>query len=258
MDFFKVLNSIHVFVEGIKDISNDAVKAFSESFDEWTEKEKNRIAEMVKMGWYPNWATFSFLPEEAAHQTYDEFMMQRIDENIDDIVKEIVHFCENRKDILENAFELYKAENYTACIPLFIIQADGICNENENLSYFFTTRTATKGEKKAPAKASENFDKEKYDFFSKTVLELFEMHTGKKAHELPLTANIDNEKKNELNRHGILHGNYLDYGTKINAYKAFSFLAFIVFSAKDLLQKNLDGQNTDEGKAMNTNQRSDA
>ena len=78
-------------------------------------------------------------------------------------------------------------------------------------------------------------------FFSKTILELFEMHVGKKAHELPLTANIDSEKKNELNRHGILHGdeNYLDYGSKINAYKAFSFLAFIVFSTKDLLQEKL-------------------
>lgn len=238
-EIFKVLKNAYVFVEGIGEILNDAVKSFTESFNEWKEKEKIRITEMAKIGWYPNWATFSFIPEEDAHKTYDEFMIQRIDENFDDIVEKILNFCINRKDILENAFNLYKAENYTACIPLFIIQADGICNENENLSYFFTTRTGTKGEKKAPAKASEKYDKEKYDFFSKTVLELFEMHVGKKAYELPLTVNIDSEKKNELNRHGILHGdeNYLDYGSKINAYKAFSFLAFIVFSAKDLLQK---------------------
>jgi hypothetical protein len=68
------------------------------------------------------------------------------------------------------------------------------------------------------------------------------MHKGKKAKEIQLTSKIDknaiDDKKNGPNRSGILHGdqNHLDYGTKINAYKAFSFLAFIVFSAKNLLK----------------------
>ncbi len=51
-------------------------------------------------------------------------MIQRIDENFDDIVEKILIACENRKDILQNAFDLFKVENYIACIPLFLIQAD--------------------------------------------------------------------------------------------------------------------------------------
>ncbi len=71
MDFFKVLKSIYVFVEEIGEILNIATKSFAESFNEWKEKEKIRITEMVKIGWYPNWATYSFIHEEDAYKTYD-------------------------------------------------------------------------------------------------------------------------------------------------------------------------------------------
>lgn len=229
-----------MFVEGISEILNDAVKSLYEPINEWKEKEKIRISEMVKIGWYPNWATFSFRPDEDENKTHDEFMIERIDENFDEIAEKILNFCSNRKNILQNAFHLYKEKNYIACIPLFLIQADGICDEE--YGYFFTEKERGKG--KASNVISEKHDKDKYDFFSDTVLEIFKMHKAQKVQELQLTSKINkntiDDKKKGPNRSGILHGdqNHLDYGTKINAYKAFSFLAFIVFSSKDLLHRD--------------------
>ncbi len=90
------------------------------------------------------------------------------------------------------------------------------------------------------------------DWFFNLVVEIYEMHKANTDTKIQLISNItqstDNDKKHGPNRSGILHGdqNHLDYGTKINAYKAFSFLAFIVFSAKDLLPKN--GENVEKMK----------
>jgi len=210
----------------------------------WQDDEKSRVFEMLQNGWYPSWATSSFFPDEDVSKTYDEFMIQRIDENFDDIVKRILILCENRSVILKNAFELYKAENYIACIPLFLIQADGI--SDEEYGYFFSE--SNKGKGKAPKlicdkykKIDENNYKHFSDLFFNLVLEIYEMHKEQKAQDRQITSriqkNTDDNKKNGPNRSGILHGdrNHLDYGTKINACKAFSFLAFVVFSTKWIL-----------------------
>lgn len=239
MDLFKISTFVKDIGEILQKIVLPFAKSFNESYHTWTENEKNRITEMVKIGWYPNWATFSFILEEDACKTYDEFMIQRIDENFDAIVEEILSFCINRKDILQNAFNLYKEGNYIACIPLFLIQADGICNEE--YGYFFTHKNRTEG--KASTIITNNHENKEYEFFSDIVIELYKIHKSDKDNKIQLTSRIEHNtienKKNGANRSGILHGdeNHLDYGTKINAYKAFSFLAFIVFSTKDLLSR---------------------
>lgn len=238
MDLFKILNSSAVFVEEVSNMLKEAVIPFVESFNQWKEKETIRVTDMVKIGWYPNWATISFDHKEDACKNYDEFMIQRLDENFDNIVEKILSVCMNRTEILQNAFDLYKVENYIACIPLFLSQADGI--SNEEYGYFFTQKERGKG--KAPKIIIENHENDKYDLFTEIVIELFKMHM-RKTTEIQLISPIANDtisnKMNGLNRNGILHGDqeHLDYGTKINAYKAFSFLAFIVFSVKDILRE---------------------
>lgn len=237
MDLFKVLSSAYVFIEEIGTILKEAVSSFAESLNEWKEQEKVRITEMVKIGWYPNWATFSYTPEDVGiNETYDEFMIRKIDTYFDEITNEILLLCPNRSEILNAAFNLHKQENYIASIPLFIIQADGICDDEQH-GYFFT---ANRGEKKAAGKITDSFENNdlKFEFFTSIALELFETHKGSQI-SAPIKSNTHDQKKNGPNRSGILHGDkdHLDYGSKLNSYKAVSFLAFIVFTTKYLLKK---------------------
>ena len=59
-------------------------------------------------------------------------------------------------------------------------------------------------------------------------------------------------KEKGPNRHGIIHGSrkHLDYGSKINSYKAISFLAFLVFTTKDAFKEIQKRGNTDEVKRL--------
>jgi hypothetical protein len=66
------------------------------------------------------------------------------------------------------------------------------------------------------------------DTITGIFLEILRMKTQFSA---GIRENSAHKKTLAPNRNGILHGSskHLDYGTKVNSFKAFSLLAFVVF-----------------------------
>jgi hypothetical protein len=206
----------------------DGIKFFAEAVNEWQKSQKQNVRQLAECGWFPNWLTFFYDPEPEINDL-DQLMIMHLDDCWSEVTKRIVELCPERKHILEAAFELHKQGNYIASIPLFLSQSDGICSEE--FTYFFTKNNITG--KKASDEILEQFEKGELvvDFFTEILIEPFKIKTqlSQGSSKSSMAA-----KENGPNRHGIIHGSrkHLDYGSKLNSYKAFSFLAFIVFTTK--------------------------
>lgn len=220
--YYPILSAIQkALPEGIEQLAKKA--------REWQEKQKQDVRFMAENGWYPNSLLFFYHPSNEEINNLDALMTSFFDESWDELTKQIINLCQNRKHILETAFKLHKERNYIASIPLFISQSDGVCGEE--FGSFFTKNN---NKPKASEQIIKDFDEGVLDkgFFGEILLEPLKLKSS------PISQHSSKKSKGP-SRHGILHGDkkHLKYGTKVNSYKALSFLAFIVFTTKEELKK---------------------
>ncbi|TKB28634.1 hypothetical protein FCL47_03905 [Desulfopila sp. IMCC35006] len=205
------------------------LQGWAEAAHKWQIDKKKNVEEMAENGWYPNWLTF-FYPNCDDTLPLDDFMINHLNADWEQITERMLELCPNRKHILENAFNLHLSGNYIAAIPLFLSQADGICCESLLKSFLFTEN-----------KVSENIDKlideEKIqaDMFTELFLSPFKLRNH---HNAGVSKSSALAKKLAPSRNGILHGHrkHLDYGTEMNSLKCFSLLSFVVFSTKEIIE----------------------
>jgi hypothetical protein len=233
-----IANAVEIFIQQcaplVKQFTETywpKIEEFAKGVRKWQEDQKISVAGMAKQGWFPNWFTFF---SQIGDKSLDDFMIDHIDQCLDILKQKIVEFSPERKHILEAAFRLHEEGNYIASIPLLLTQSDGICSER--FTYFFTKDPSTGN--KASDEIIQQSERGEFaaSFFTEIMLEPFKV-------KLQICEGASKASKKAKakgpNRHGILHGSrkHLDYGTKINGYKALSFLAFIVFTVKDVLKK---------------------
>lgn len=120
-----------------------------------------------------------------------------------------------RDQILSEAFRAHEEGRYALSIPVFLSQADGIAAK-----FFKTSSVYSFG----------RIDGRVDDFISLNRKDIFESpfhHLVKSL--MPINASGDNRKRyeNPLNRHLVLHGESVDYPSKINSLKSISWLQFI-------------------------------
>ena len=212
-------------------IREAASKAVSQAI-KWQEEKKIEVSYMAEKGWFPNWYTFFSHPEQ--DDSLDSFMISHIDECWEPLKEKMIELCPNRSHIFDVIFDLHEKENYIASIPLIFTQADGICGEE--FTYFFIADQNTK--KKASDDILEKVDcgEIQLNFFTDFLLEPFKT-------KLQISSGASKatkvHKSKGPNRHGIVHGSrkHLDYGNKVNGYKAMSFLAFLIYTTKDEFKK---------------------
>jgi hypothetical protein len=130
-----------------------------------------------------------------------------------------------RGAILERAFRSLREKDYVVCIPLLLIQADGI--GREIIAAATPKFSITSKQRKAQQVIK--------DFIAKSANgppftgEIFELIT----HDIPLTRSEGHQglKPGVLNRHGILHGLDTDYATEANALRAVSWIDYVSYFA---------------------------
>ncbi len=117
--------------------------------------------------------------------------------------------------MIESAFNAHRREKYELSIPVFLAQTDGICKETMDQYLFIKQNSKPCTAIYVKRTISGAFMKAILSPLSRTLP--IEMST----HERP-------ENFNELNRHMVLHGESLDYGTKINSLKVISLINYVV------------------------------
>jgi len=119
-----------------------------------------------------------------------------------------------RAKLLKTAFDAHARGEYELSIPVFLAQADGICQELIGVQLFKKRQNRPATAAYVEAIASDTF----------LAAVLFPL-----AHPLPIssTAHQRGGDFHDLNRHQVLHGESVDYGTEINSLKAISLLNYV-------------------------------
>jgi hypothetical protein len=145
----------------------------------------------------------------------DQIMMAYIESSLSDIRETIVAAFPSRAVVLEKAFRAYQREDYELSMPVRLAQADGIVNEVIGLGLY-------KKDKGVPAIRT-FLDTLATDRFLSALHEPLRVC-------LPLTASAAarSQISSGLNRHQVLHGEDVEYGTKKFGLQAISLVAYVV------------------------------
>lgn len=226
LKIFKPLSDYQKTINNFSNVFKGITSDLQKNFEDLPEKLKSVIIILANEGWFiSNDISLELLLQVNWQeiQTIEEELIVYYEENLLLIQKKLIEAFPNRASILSKAFDAHKNEIYELSIPVFLIQADGICLDLINRSFFGVRNSE---------KLFEDYIKSNV---SGAITEAFLRPLKEK---IPL---VQNEKQrsenfNKLNRHLVLHGKCTDYANKINSLKSISFISYLF----DMLNKTKD------------------
>jgi hypothetical protein len=202
-----------------------------QSFIELPPKMQESILLLAKHGWYldmempmPGILALLEALDEGNQSEIEEALCDYFQDRLARIEESIVKRFPHRTHLVRAAFDAHRREEYVLSIPVLLAQTDGICKEVTDQHLF----TKEKG-KPHTAKYVERWAANK---FRKALL-------GPLAQTTPINAS-ERERpggSDALNRHTVLHGEDVNYGSKKNSLKAISLLDYIVHVLSDAKQQ---------------------
>ncbi|MFK2903006.1 hypothetical protein ISP17_03455 [Dyella ginsengisoli] len=204
-------------------------------FKAYPEEVREGLAVMGKHGWCLDFdmgasapIRFKNLVEEERVQEAHQEMVCHFDARVDSIKQELCDLYPKRQHIIEAAFEAYANAQYILAIPTILAQIDGICLDVVD-AHFFMAKGRKKVKDHVMSIASGSI--------SSAFLAPFEIGL-----EVSLSERDRPEGFSGLNRHMVLHGESVDYGTKENCLKAISVLNYISQSIQRVLGDEEENQ----------------
>lgn len=209
------------FTDNLNAFIRTAVPAFIEEFDKLPKKTRDALLAMGTHGWYLDLEMtlvgVSSLEKAIVDGDSDDAeraLAQYFRENRQRIEEELVNLFPPRARILSSAFNAHTRGEYELSVPVFLIQADGICNDLIGIQLF-----RKRGNVPATAEYVETLADDTFK-----VAMLYPLSVA-----LPISAS-QHERSNSfvgLNRHQVLHGESTEYGTEMNSLKAISLLNYV-------------------------------
>jgi hypothetical protein len=189
---------------------------------------RDAFVTVARQGWYlgPGMVPAAIVQAARAVQAGDEIAVDErfvryYEENVRELVQQLSLWHPARISIINKAVDAHLREEYELSVPVFLAQSDGISQELTGFKLFAKRRVQDKKREPETAAFVRKF---KGGPFRRALIEPFQ-------HLLPITASEAKRRKanNQLNRHAILHGTSLDYGTRVNSAKAFALLYYVAW-----------------------------
>lgn len=191
---------------------------------EWPERNWDVLRTLAQHGWYldpemvftagKEFADFftNGKVEEANEQLCDYF-----DAHCDEIEASLTVQFPTRARLLHSAFEAHRRGQFALSIPVFLAQADGICQEITG-AQLYSQRDGLPKVASTPALAT-------VDSFTRVLLTPI-------VESMPISASQTERGalgRPVFNRHAVLHGESVDYDSRPNGCRAISFLVFVAW-----------------------------
>lgn len=209
------------FQSSIQSLISPAFEQLQRSFRDLPPRTQEALLLLGAHGWYLDlempfpalWELEKALSEGNAEEV-EEALAKYFNSRLDEIEASIIKRFPKREKLIRAAFNAHRRQEYELSIPVFLAQTDGICKEVVK-QYFFMKQNKRPGTAIYVEQiASDTFRKALLSPLTQTL------PIGASEHERP-------KDFNELNRHMVLHGESLDYGTKVNGLKAISLINYV-------------------------------
>ena len=206
----------------------EATKQWQVILDQLPPALRDALATLGVNGWYPDEQMETpdilyyaqSLKAQGDKEAANDELCRYFEKRADGILADLIKRYPNRQRFFHVAFANHKGGQYEASIPLMLAQADGISQDQIQVQVY--SRQRGTGDLKTATHA------EKGDTFERAMRLPFQLL-------LPL---LFNEKEREqarrehgwsdyLNRHLVLHGADLSYPTRLNSYRAMSWLGYV-------------------------------
>mgnify|MGYP003592156326 CR=1 FL=1 len=194
----------------------DSIKKLQDGIASFFNKSRLSHEENIKLlsnyGWYisgefkmKDIALFCQLIKSEKIEEAEKLLINFYRKNKSKLLKQIIKKHPEREPILNEALKAHSKKMFNSSIILFLSQADGITNAK-----IF----------RGPKVFKNNIDMND----NHSIINLIREETA-------LNADTRKEDKTNyftnLNRHGVMHGLEVNYGTEVNSLRALSFLCFV-------------------------------
>jgi hypothetical protein len=204
-------------------------KLIAEVYKNLPENTRRDLANLAEHGWYvdslmtiPDLDKISAAFEGGDIQAAEQELVEHYRSRAQAIEECLCTKFPRRASILREAFAAHARGSYCMSIPVFLIQADGICDEITGFQLYRKQKIDGMPE------TAEYVRQLAENSFTEALLHPLTIKT-------PMTASFRQQKKDEdvLNRHQILHGVSIEYGTERNSLKAISLLNYVAWILRD-------------------------
>jgi hypothetical protein len=209
-----------------------AFKMLQQAFRDLPPRTQRALLLLAEHGWYLDldmpmpeiWELEEALAKGEVNEA-EEALCEYLEKRIPEIEKSISEKFPHRAHLIRAAFGAHRREEYILSIPVLLAQTDGICKDVMD-QYLFRSRD----KKPRTAKYVERWAA---DSFRAALLSPL-------TQTLPISASKGErvEGSDALNRHTVMHGEDLGYGSKKNGLKAISLLNYVAHVAGDDGKKN--------------------
>ncbi|MDV7210112.1 hypothetical protein [Azotobacter beijerinckii] len=180
------------------------------------------VHQLALQSWYvsgsmsvPAMRRWGRLIQEQRFDEADEALCQYFESNLEEIETQLKNALPIRARILEAAFNAHLNGQYALSVPVFLAQADGVCEERIKASPFLRERG-----KETPKTATwaSSSGSDMLNAFVDPLTKVYPIAYNSKERLPDFTG---------LNRHTVLHGEDSQYDTRVNSLKALSLLLYV-------------------------------
>ncbi len=222
-EFRKTASKISEIVRESNTQIRDAAHEIALSFQQLQEGLPHNVQVLAAHGWFSShWHTplatlkaSAELFENGESGAANEYLCNHFSEISVNINATLIKNHPNREKIIVKAFRAHERGDYELAIPAFLTQAEGIGKQSLGAS-IHSRKPPIRRQLANEVLAISNSIASYYPML-RLILE-----------DLPITESTGQEAydPNSLNRHAILHGIDCSYGTRLNSFRAISWLQY--------------------------------
>ncbi|MFC2125992.1 hypothetical protein ACFLU5_14410 [Bacteroidota bacterium] len=225
-DLIPLTKHAQEYKRSIEELVNPVLEELQQNFRELPPRTQEALLLLGTHGWYLDldmdfpelWKLKESLTD-GNNAGAEETLVEYFDNRADEIEKSLIERFPNRQKIINAAFNAHRRQEYELSIPVLLAQTDGICKEISKKYYLFM-------KDKGKPQISFYVEQVASDTFWAALLSPLR-ETLPIGFTKPERERYDNFS--ELNRHLVIHGDSLDYGTKTNSLKAISLINYVAF-----------------------------
>ena len=173
---------------------------------------------------------------EEDFDSVDSLLVDEYEGRLEEISVFVAGQFPHRNQIIRSVFKAHKEGMYELSVLGAFSQADGVCHEKLGENFFLRNRNDGKPKTAKASKVKDTLENQEDIMAWFMVLLATGLPIHKSAKERIGKPDIESP-----NRHAIMHGECLDYGTKINSLKAISLLNYVCQMVEPEAAKNSDG-----------------